>query len=454
MSAAQGPAARQRTADGLGRRSATANLAAQGVALAALSVASLVVARWGGAAVLGEYALLRVLPWLTGVVISVGLPVASTYFLAGERTGDRRLRPTLTALAVGGSVLGVLAWLAAAPALDSFLFPITSVRLLQFAGIAVVTQLITVWGKACCQGNADMRGSNMIIVAEELLFLPAYRLAMPLGFHGIDAVVAGLVGGGAAAAALSMGRLAQTGFFRNWSAPSPRIARDVITYGARGQLGNMLWLVNLRLDFIVLGALAGPAVLGVYAVASKFAELMRLPATAANYVLYPRFARAERGVTDTEARWLIPRAGALTTALAPVLAVAAVIALPLLYGAAFRSAVVPACVLLIGLAVEGAAAVASAYLWGVGRPGANSAGMAAGVLATVTLDVLLIPRHGALGAAIASSSAYLLTTAVLVGLTYWLARPVPKPPRQRGEVSRSVLFGSAGTTSPADPADS
>ncbi|NMH96642.1 polysaccharide biosynthesis C-terminal domain-containing protein [Pseudonocardia acidicola] len=431
MSRPQATATGSRPAPGLGRRSATANLVAQGGALAALSVASLLVARWGGAAVLGEYALLRVLPWLTGVVISAGLPVASTYYVAGERGADPRLRPTLTALAMGGSVLGVLAWTLAAPALD-FFFPATSRGQLLLAGVTVATQLVTVWGKACCQGTADMRGSNLIIVTEELMFLPAYGVALAVGLDGIAAVLGGLVGGGVAAATVSVGRLAVTGFFRGWGAPSAGVARRVIVFGARGQLGNLLWLVNLRLDFLVLGALAGPAVLGVYAVASKFAELMRLPATACNYVLYPRFARSDRAVADAEVRRLMPRAVALTAAATPLLALAAAFTLPLLYGETFRGAVVPACVLLVGLAVEGAAAVASAYLWGVGRPGANSAGMAAGVVVTVALDVVLIPRHGALGAAIASSVAYLVTAAVLVGLTRRLARPLRAGATPRG----------------------
>jgi O-antigen/teichoic acid export membrane protein len=213
-----------------------------------------------------------------------------------------------------------------------------------------------------------------------------------------------------------------TGFFRELNAPSTALAKAVVGFGARGQLGNLLWLVNLRLDFLVLGILAGPATLGVYAVASKFAELMRLPATALNYVLYPRFTRQLPAVAGREARRLLTRACLLTTAAAPVLAVASVLALPLLFGPAFRAAVVPACILLIGLAVEGAAAVSSAYLWGAGRPGANSIGMGLGVIITVALDLILIPRHGAIGAAVASSIAYLATTALLTGLTWTCSR--------------------------------
>lgn len=430
------PAAqRQQHADDavLGRRSVVVNLAAQGSALLIVSVASLLVARLSGAAVLGEYALARVLPWLLGAVVSCGLPVSSTYFLAA-RGHDPRLRPTLALMAAGGAVLGPALWFAGTPLLHRALFSDVPPAVVALIGITAATQLVTVWGKACCQGAADMRGANLVIVCEELLFLPAYGAALGLGLRGIDAVVAGLIGGGAAAALTALARLAATGFARGWGRPSGPIASDVMKYGARGQLGNLLMLVNLRLDFVILGVLAGPAVLGVYAVASKFAELMRLPATALNYVLYPRFARQQPGEADLDTRRLRPRALAFTIALTPLVAVASVFGLPLLYGAEFQPAVLPACILLVGLAVEGAAAVSSAHLCGIGRPGANSLGMGAGVVVTVLLDVLLIPRHGAVGAAVASSAAYLVTTGLLTAISRTLARqavlpgtPVPAP---------------------------
>jgi O-antigen/teichoic acid export membrane protein len=96
-----------------------------------------------------------------------------------------------------------------------------------------------------------------------------------------------------------------------------------------------------------------------------------------------------------------------------VLAIASAIALPILYGSAFRAAVLPAEIILIGLSVEGAAAVTSAFLLGIRRPGLNSWGMAAGVAVTVSMDLYLIPRYGARGGAITSAVAYLTTTCVL-----------------------------------------
>jgi O-antigen/teichoic acid export membrane protein len=399
----------------LGRRCAVFNLVAQGSALAIVSASSVTIARSGGAAVVGEYTLLRVLPWLTGVLFSSGLPVASTYFL-GLKRPEPALRSTLATMAAVGAAAGAVAWVCVVPTLHSLFFGAVPLALLYLAASTVMTQLVTVWAKACCQGAADMRGANMIIVCEEFVFLPAYGAALASGLRGITAVVLAMVTGGIAATSVGLGRLLAKGFFARWARPSLPVARTVLGFGARAQLGNLLWLVNLRLDFLVLGILAGPSTLGIYAVASKFAELMRLPATALNYVLYPRFTRLQPVAAAREARRLAVQACAATMLAAPVLAAAAVAILPRLFGAQFQSAVVPACLLLVGLAVEGATAVGSAYLWGVGRPGANSIGMGLGVIITVVFDLLLIPRHGAVGAAIASSLAYLATAVFITAL--------------------------------------
>jgi methionyl-tRNA formyltransferase/O-antigen/teichoic acid export membrane protein len=395
------------------RRLATTNLVAQGGALACVSVASLMVARAGGAAVLGEYALLRVLPWLFGVILSCGLPTASAYFLAGEHRNHPRTRPTLAVMTVAGTGIGALAWAGLSLPMRNLFLKGVPAHLVALMAIVVITQLVTVTAKACCQGSGDLTGANLIIVAEELWFLPVYVSVLRMGRTGITAVVMSLLLSGGLSTMTGLYRLRQKGFFRGWERPSFPIAAEVAAYGARGQLGNLLWLMNLRFDFLLLGALSGPTVLGIYAVASKFAELMRLVPTAVNYVLYPRFARLGRQGAVRDARHLLPRSTALTLVLTPIVAVASAIVLPIMYGSQFRAAVLPAEIILIGLSVEGAAAVTSAFLLGIGRPGLNSWGMAAGVAVTVSMDVVLIPRYGARGAALTSAVAYLTTTVVL-----------------------------------------
>jgi lipopolysaccharide/colanic/teichoic acid biosynthesis glycosyltransferase len=439
---------RKLKSDGLITRATVSNLGAQGGALAAVSAASLLVARVGGPTVLGEYALLRVLPWLFGVVFSCGLPTASAFFLASDHGKDRSLRPTLVLIAIAGSALGSLAWLACSEPFQAVFFKQMPVHLIGLMSIVVITQLCTVTAKGCSQGSGDIAGANLVIVAEELWFVLCYpAVLLALGNRGAASVVLALIISGTLAALTGIMRLSKKGFFADFGLPSGALVRRIAAFGGRGQLGNMLWLTNLRFDFVLLGALAGPAVLGIYAVASKFAELMRLVPTAINYVLYPRLASLGSKKATTEARRLLPRATALTLIMTPFIAIIAFVGPALLYGSAFRGAVAPAEIIIIGLSIEGAAAVSSAYLMGMGRPGLNSIGMGVGAVITVTLDVILIPKYGAIGGAITSAVTYIATTITLTVIAYRVAR-TDLPQRREPRMPQPYRDGEQGALRP------
>lgn len=388
------------------------NVAARVAALVSLGIATVMVARAGGPALVGVFTLMRVLPGLAGVLAAAGLPGAAPYFLASRRT-DAALRPTLVTLALAGASLATVGWVVLTPVLHRVFFPEWSAALVLTGAVAVFTQLPVAVGKSLLQGESDMVGANRAIVAEEAVFLPAYACALLLG-RGPMTMMSALVAADVAVAIGIAMRLRGQGFFRGWGRPNAVLAKSICGYGMRGQLGGLLSLVNLRLDVAILGAIAGPAVLGVYAIASKYAELLRLPGLAVNYVLYPIFAA--RSAEDARERTasLLRRTAVLPILIAIPLALVATPVLPTVYGSAFRGAIGPAIILLAGLLGDVAANLIGAFLFGVGRPGWNSVAIGAGVAMTVACDLLLIPRYGATGAAIASCVAYLTTDAALL----------------------------------------
>jgi lipopolysaccharide/colanic/teichoic acid biosynthesis glycosyltransferase len=408
-----------------GRRPFVENVVALAGAMAALGFATLWVARVGGPAAVGDYALLRILPWLLAVIVSGGLAGAIAYFLSGPTREDPRVRTTLVAIAIISAIAGALLWVAGTPLLQLVFFRHLPASLIALVAVRVALRLSVVTGKAAAQGSGDLPGSNLTILLEELLFLPAFGLVLALHALGDTAVIAALLLADLGTSLIAWTRLVRRGFFAGLGRPSLQMARRIYMFGARGQLGSLLTLLNLRFDFVFLAALAGPATLGIYAVASKYAEVLRLLPIAAYWVLYPRFARSEAAVAAASSRRLMPRAGAITAVTSLPLAMAAGVAVPALFGETFRAAVLPAQILLVGLAAEGVAGVATAFLYGRGRPGLNSLAAGSGVLVTVVLDVILIPRFGAVGAAIASSAAYLTTTLTLVAWYRHVTRSMP-----------------------------
>jgi len=410
-------------------RSVLSNTSARLLAILGLTLATVLVARTGGPSAVGEYALLRMLPGLVGVLCVLGLPGALAYFLAVPRRDLPRLWPTLMAIGAAGAVVGTALWVVASPLLAKVFFPHEAPWLIAAAGATVATQLALTLGKTALQGLEDRRGGDVVIAAEELAFLPCFVLPLLIGVHGIAAIILGLGLADVVVAVDAWRRVGRRLGWRRlgvacwWGRPDKDLARQVASYGLRGQVGGLITLLNLRLDVAILGAIAGPAVLGGYAVASKYAELLRLPGTALTWVFYPRLAKLDEQRAAELARRLIrPTLAGVAAAAIPVAILAGPV-MRLLYGASFAPAVTPARILVAGMILAGASGVASAYLYGRGTPGLNSIVLGAGLVVTVVLDVTLIPRHGALGAAVASTAAYLSTDALLIVLLLRLSAP-------------------------------
>jgi lipopolysaccharide/colanic/teichoic acid biosynthesis glycosyltransferase len=423
------------------RRSAfTGNVLALVGALISLTVATLMVARVGGPSAVGDYALLRVMPWLLAVVVSGGLAAATPWFLAGPTRDDPRIKLTLLAIAAASAVASLLIWTAASPLLKVTFFRDLTTVVVAWAGLKTVTRLLVITAKSASQGTGDLPGTNLAIVLEEFLFIPGYVGALLLGLDGGAAVIAALIVADLITGAIAWRRLLGRHYFDGVGRPSLALAKRIYVFGLRGQVGSLMYLVNLRLDFMIVDLLAGPAILGIYAVASKFAELLRLLPISFEWVLYPGFASQAAGEAWTRAMWLIPRAAIATAVGALPLALLAQPVIPLFYGPAFASAVEPTRLLLIGLSVEGASGVITAYLFGRGRPGLNSIATAGGVIVTIGLDLLLIPRFSLIGAALASTAAYLTTTSLL-GACFLLMQPrSTEPALEVGDAVRPSAF--------------
>jgi O-antigen/teichoic acid export membrane protein len=288
-----------RNALGGDRRNLVTNVIARVGALIALGLSTIVVAHVSGPSGVGLFALLRVLPGLVGVFISGGLPTGVPYFFAQRETPG--LRSTVVVIMFVAGVIGSVAWALAAGVLQQVFFSDLTTGLVVLAGCTVFSQLLVATAKGTAQGRGDLAGANQVIVLEELMFLPAYALLWIGGARGNTLLILGLLGADLLTAAVAWRRLARRQYFRRIGFPSLALGREVWWYGTRGEIGAVLSLLNLRLDFALLDVFAGTAVVGTYAVASKFAELVRIIPVAITYVLYPRFSREtqDRATTDT-----------------------------------------------------------------------------------------------------------------------------------------------------------
>jgi O-antigen/teichoic acid export membrane protein len=187
----------------------------------------------------------------------------------------------------------------------------------------------------------------------------------------------------------------------------PRLLADAVRFGARAWVGSLARFLNFRTDQILMGFLASEAALGIYAVAVNASEvLLYLPAAMATALL-PTAARADAGLRTEQALRAFRSAALVTGAAALAAAVLGPLLLPRIFGLQFEASVTPFLLLLPGAFGFAAMAVFSYALVAGSSPGFSSVGPTMSLGVGVALDLVLIPRFGASGAAAAASAAFL-----------------------------------------------
>jgi O-antigen/teichoic acid export membrane protein len=389
------------------RKSFTATAAATfgtNVGVAVISLLNvLVTARILGPGGRGELALLTTIAILSSSLAAFGLYEANANIGAREpgKRGALAANSLVLALALGGAAAALVATLVVVfPALGGGTDP-----LLQALALAAIPVLILQSGL----GTLIQSQYGFGVTNAAWLLAPSTSLAL----NGALAAF-GLLTVGSAVAVWIAGQIAATALLA-WHAvrglervprPDVPLARRMLSFGSRTHLGRVMTMGNYRLDQWFVGAIAGHRELGLYSVAVAWAEALFYLPTALGMVQRPDLVRASASEAGARAA-IVFRAALLLTVL---LAVGLVIAAPILcvgiFGEDFRGSIDDLRVLAFGAFGIVALKLLGNALIAQGKPMRANVGVAVAFVVTVGLDLLLIPSHGGIGAAIASTAAY------------------------------------------------
>lgn len=347
----------------------------------------------------GLFTYATLLPHLALNLCILGLTKSLVYFVAAKRHGAGVALGTSFALVLPGAVLCALALPALGGGLASGKEGTALLRVTAWVVPAAAAYSLVRFAALGLQRYAEF---NLLNVADKLAPLLLFAAAFLSGFgdlrgFGVAYTLAALVslGTGLYLILPACGRL---GFDR-------RYAGDAVGYGMKSHLGWLAEILNYRLDMLILQALAGPLALGLYSVAVSVAETLWLVPSCVSVVLLPKLTQSPE-IRSRATPAICRLISVLAVAAAGAMALAAPLLLPLLYGERFRPALGPLVVLLPGVAVYSVVRVLGADFSSRGRPGTPSLIAGLSLALTLALDLLLIPRFGAMGAAAASTVAY------------------------------------------------
>jgi O-antigen/teichoic acid export membrane protein len=183
--------------------------------------------------------------------------------------------------------------------------------------------------------------------------------------------------------------------------------KPLLTYGVKLHVGSVFQTLNYRFDMYLVAFFLGSASVGVYSVAVAMGEWLWLIPGVLGASLMQRVTTG----SEEDVNRIVGPINRLTSAILVlgilILALVGSGLIHLLYGEAFSASYLPLLLLLPGIWALGLWKNFMNDLSVRGYPTTKSYTSGVAMLLTVVLDILLIPRWGIIGAAIASSIAYL-----------------------------------------------
>jgi O-antigen/teichoic acid export membrane protein len=257
------------------------------------------------------------------------------------------------------------------------------------------------------QGASRFLAMNAVILAQPLVLAVLFAVGMAVGGMGTTEALLYWSAATFVATALALWLLGPEGV-----QPGELLRVDLrslgaeVRFGIQGQVGNLIQLLNYRLDQYIVLLFVSTAGVGIYAVAVTLSQSVWFAANAVAAVLLPRLTASDAADAARETP-VMCRNTLLVSALgAGGLAAVSWWLVPTLFGSDFDGAVVPLLWLMPGTVALAGSKILASYVLSQGRPIVNSAITAVALVVTLAADFALIPVLDVTGAAIASSIAY------------------------------------------------
>jgi len=365
--------------------------------------------RWLGSGGFGALAVLNLTVAYAVQIGSLGLVLANTYYVARDQ---RYLVPAsvnalIFSVLWGGIVSLVALWLVAiAPGVFGDIQP----KLMSIAVVSIPFQLITLFGLNLLLAMGLVERLNVLDALGQFLLVVSAVVALIILRSGLWALVSLNTTASIVVSLLvffSVVRIIseRKTVAERWRGDLSLLGR-MMRYAAKMHLQTVAGLLLFRADLLVVKYFRGASEAGVYAVASQVALLLMLVPAVISTLLFPRVAaeRDESGALASRAT----RHAVLVMTIVCLLAVPALFALPLLYGAQFADARTQALILLPGVFLMSIAGVLSNHFSGTGLPIAIPLFWLTTLGFNMALNFALVPQFGARAAALSSALSYTL----------------------------------------------
>lgn len=353
----------------------------------------------------------------------LGVPKATARYLTEYLETDETQVPHLlerTLLVLAG-LLGVVAVLLAAGSevIAGLLGDPDVAPFLVVGGLFVAAKGIHAYLKTVFQGFNRVTWSAVIGAVNGLARLVFATAFVLLGFGALGAL-AGYVVAFAVAAGVGLAILYRKCYaaYERAPEPEPGLLRRVLEYSVPTTATRASVVLDSRLDSILLGVLAGPVAVGFYTLARQIADVCIVPAQSIGFTITPTFGEQKAADRVGRAARLYERALENVLLLYVPAGVGLMLvaepAIRYVFTAEYLGAVPVVRLFALFVLVRAVHKITGSGLDYLGLARVRAVARGASAVGNVGLNLLLIPRYGAVGAGLATVTTYTMYTFVNV----------------------------------------
>ena len=374
--------------------------------------AAIVIARVLGPEGKGAYALIILVPTVLVALGNLGIGIANVYFGGRKKYEINELASNSLIAALGLGIISSIAFLIYYHSFHPSFLRDADPFCLSLAVMVLPFGLLAMYFSYLLLGQQKINEYNFLHLFQGgvlTLLILALLLGAKTGLLGACSAWAGSVFLGAILSFWLVRRMTDI----KWSFyPAP--FKQSVKFGIQGYLGNVIQLLNYRLDMFLVAFFMNVTFVGYYSVAVALAEALWYFPAAVGVVVIARTP----GLTAEEANRSTPvicrNTLFLTLGAGVLLFVLGKFIINLLFGSAFLAAAQPLWILLPGVVALSICKVLSNEITGRGKPMINTTAAGVSLAVNIPLNLLLIPSMGIAGAALASTISYTMTAVIVL----------------------------------------
>ncbi|MFX0061320.1 MAG: flippase [Candidatus Hermodarchaeota archaeon] len=376
-------------------------------------IVSILLGRMLGAGELGIYRMTMTLFNLIIVFVIIGLPSATTKFIADYKNSKSETNQILSAaliLFVGIGILTAILLFIFSGWIENFFNMPGLAFLLQIIVFAVPLRLINFIVYSYLTGSGLMKWRSIFIIIESITMLILSIGLVFLGYGAVGAVIAFLISLLLNACLLLLRiRVWKLLTFSNIRLQTIRLVK----FGVQVFLGAVVNEINYQADTLLIGYFSDEESVGFYTPAKTLSQGLMVIPNAVEKVTYPAISEYWKAQRYDVVEALLQRSVRFTGSFLYFLGLIAFFfaeeAIFLLYTEAFEPSIVILQILLIGIVANGALSRSiGGTLAAINRPDIPVRIVTVITIFDIVIIIILMPMYGIAGAAIATMLSFIL----------------------------------------------